>query len=456
MSARNFLRWLREKGSAPLLAAIVGLSFLSAILIAAGKGVFSALAYLFMALLGIALVLGCLFAFPYAGIWKSDDGSTDEGATPPSGKERPREPDLDYVNELRTMLISTVVGAVGLVTILLTYESAKAAADSARATNQQAALAQKQQANERVTSAGNLMESKNPGVRTIGINTYRGVIHELIRDRSMTEAEAYSPLASYVKDRSPWTEDKEQRWASLKTQVGRKAEEDPRVGVGSLLKRAPDVQAALNVLGEQKQSTTYRADLRDVDLQGAAFGKAWLPRAIFSGAHLDYMDCRVGEAERRHADFQGADFQGASLYGAYFNKVNLTGAVFNTPAPGGKLRTSQITDLRDAHFRGAILTGTNFSDADLDDAFFNPTKDGAKTNLTNAKFIRASLLGARFDQANLTGADFTDAKLNGANFEGADLSNAILDGADLKGVRYDPTTEWPAGYYVEPGQRVIP
>jgi uncharacterized protein YjbI with pentapeptide repeats len=452
MSARKFLRWLREKGSAPLLAAIIGLTILSVLLIVAGGGVFGALAYLSMALLGIALVLGCLFAFPYAGIWKTEDESAGKVAKPADGNKRSQEPDSDYVNDLRTMLISTLVGAVGLVTILLTYQSAKAAADSANSASLQAEQTQKQQANERVTSAGQLMESKNPGIRTIGINTYRGVIRELIRDRNITEAEGYGPLASYVKSRSPWTKDKEQRWAALRIQVGRKAEDDPRVGVGSLRKRAPDVQAALNVLSEHKQGP-FRADLRDADLQGAAFGKAWLPRAIFSGAHLDYMDCRVGEGP--YANFQGADFQGASMYGAYLDNADLTKAVFNTPAPGGKLRTSQITDLRDAEFKGAILVEANFTAANLAGALFDPSKVRT-TNLTGADFTGANLTGADFTGANLTGADLTGAKLNGANLQGADLRNAKLDGADLKGALYDPSTRWPAGYYVEADQTVIP
>ena len=455
MSARKFLRWLREKGSGPLLAAIIGLTILSVLLIAAGRGVFGALAYLSMALLGIALVLGCLFAFPYAGIWKTEDESASQVAKPADGKERSREPDSDYVNDLRTMLISTVVGAVGLVTILLTYQSAKAAADSANSANLQAEQTQKQQANERVTSAGQLMESKNPGIRMIGVNTYRGVIRELVRDTSITEAEGYGPLASYVKSRSPWTKDKMQRWAALHIQVGRKAEHeyDPRVGVGSLRKRAPDVQTALNVLSELKQGP-FRADLRDADLQGAALGKAWLPGAIFSGAHLDYMDCRVGKGP--YANFQGADFQGASMYGAYLDNADLTKAVFNTPVEADKkLRTSQTTDLRDAEFKGAILVEADFTAANLDGALFDPSKVRA-TNLSKAKFIGASLVKANFDQANLTGADFTGAKLNGANLQGADLRNAKLDGTDLKGALYDRSTRWPAGYYVEADQTVIP
>jgi uncharacterized protein YjbI with pentapeptide repeats len=445
MSARRFLRWLRERGSAPLLAAIIVLVILSALLVATGEGYFGALAYLSMALLGVALVLGCLFAFPYAGIWKS------EGEKPPDGRQRSPESDSDYVNDLRTMLISTVVGAVGLVTILLTYESAKAAADSAKSASVQAEQSQKQQASERVKSAGELMASNNPGIRTIGINTYRGVIRELIRDGTLTEREGYGPLTAYVRFHSPWTKDKKQRWASLKQHVGRREEEDPRVGVGSLHKRTPDVQAALNVLSEHKQRT-FRVDLRDADLQGAAFGKASLPEAIFSGAHLDYMDCRVGAPP--YANFRGADFQGATLYGAYFHNVDLTGAVLNTPAPGGKLRTSQTTDLRDAEFKGATLDEADFTAANLDGARFDPS-NVRRTNLSKATFIGASLVGARFDKANLTGVDFTGAKLNGANLQGADLTDAKLDGADLKGALYDPNTRWPAGYYVEPDKTVI-
>jgi uncharacterized protein YjbI with pentapeptide repeats len=435
MSARKFLRLLRQKGSAPLLAAIVALILLSAILVTTGKGGFRALAYVSMALLGIALVLGCLFAFPYAGIWKDEGEGADEERERANSRARAREDESDYVNDLRTMLISTVVGAVGLVTILLTYESAKAAADSANATNQQAEAAQKQQVSERLTSVGNLMESHNAGIRTIGIHALRQLIH----DEGITEAEGYGPLASNVRSRSRWTKDKKDRWAKLSKLTGRKAEAHPLVGVGSLRKRAPDIQAALSVLSERKREP-FKVDLRDADLQGAALGHAWLPGAIFSGAHLDYMDCRTGQGP--YADYQKADFQGATLYGSYFNNANLTDAVFNTPVEGdGTPRTSQTTDLRDAHLRGATLVRANFKAANLTGANFSPTKVGTKvgtTNLTNANFKDATLIKTNFEKANLSGADLTNAKLNGANLEkanlsGADLTKAKLNGANLEG-----------------------
>lgn len=448
MSARKFLLSLRRKGSAPLLAAIVALIVVSAILVTSGKGVFSALAYVSMALLGIALVLGCLFAFPYAGIWKDEGEGADEEKDSAISRARIREDESDYVNDLRTMLISTVVGAIGLVTILLTYESAKAAADSAKATNQQAEAAQKQQVSEQMTSAGNLMESDNAGIRILGIHALR----QLIRDEGITEAEGYGPLASYVRSNSQWTKGKEDRWAKLSRLTGRKAEADLLVGIGSLGKRAPDVQAAIGVLSERKRKP-FKVDLRDADLQGAAFGHAWLPGAIFSGAHLDYLDCRTGQGP--YADFQLADFQGASLYGAYFNNANLTDAVFRTPVNEDKTRrTSQTTDLRDAHFRGATLIRTDFEAANLAGANFSPTKVGT-TNLSNANFKDARLIKAHFEKANLSGADLTGAKLNGANLEGANLRDAKLGGADLSGARYDHTTRWPAGYWVDPGRTVV-
>jgi heme/copper-type cytochrome/quinol oxidase subunit 2 len=87
-----------------------------------------------MALLGVALVLGCLFAFPYAGVWRHDhaDGEAAAETTGAAPKQDPA-----FINDIRTMLISIVVGVFALVTIYLTYVSAQAAAQSAEATGEQ-------------------------------------------------------------------------------------------------------------------------------------------------------------------------------------------------------------------------------------------------------------------------------------------------------------------------------
>ena len=249
--------------------------------------------------------------------------------------------------------------------------SAQAAARSADASEQQ-------QRNDQLSSAGELMNSDNAGVRLIGVATLRRLIDA--KDKGIPAAEGYRTLAVYIRDQSQWTPDKRKLWDRLKALEGRAGEDDARVGIGALRKRAPDVQAALSVVGSNKGDLPDKLDLRDADLQGAALGRAQLPGALFSGAHLDYLDVRT--SDQPYANFAGAEFKGASLYGAYFNNADLRSANFT--ATKGRRAT-----LRGADFRGALLTEADFAGADLTDADFR---------------------GAKIDGVNLTGAILTGAK----------------------------------------------
>ena len=425
----SFINWLRTRGAWPILIAIAILTVASVVLIT--NEVAPQLATgIVMALLGVALVLGCLFAFPYAGVWHED-----RPATPEDHRK--------FVNDIRTMLISIVVGAFGLVTIYLTLVSAQAAAKSAVASENQVEVARREAAASRLASAGNLMNSENTGVRLIGVAT----MSKLIDDEGVEAVDGYRSLAAYVHDRSPWTPEKRAVWAELTKREGRIAENHPRVGVGSLRKRAPDVQSALSVVGAgKKPAPGLRVDFRDVDLQGAALGHARLPGALFSGAHLDYLDTRTGEGP--YATFAGAESKGATLYGAYFHNAELGRAHFDTP------HERQVTDLRYAEFRGASAVDAHFERADLRGAVFTPSKVG-RTNLKQAHFNGADLRGAVFDGADLSGADFREARLEGASFKGGVLSAVNFDLADLKGAIYDAGTIWPVGFYAPPDRGVI-
>jgi uncharacterized protein YjbI with pentapeptide repeats len=468
------IKWLRDRGSVPMLAAIVFLATLSTLLID-DEGLARPVTLVAMAMLGVALVLGCLFAFPYAGIWR-DDAAADEAAAKAAAEAAaeaasaapPR--DLAFINDIRTMLISIVVGAFALVTIYLTYVSAQAAAQSAEATEEQ-------QKFDRLSSSADLMDSGNAGIRLVGVAS----LSKLIDDEGVDPVEGYRALAVFIRDSQStrWTEDKQEYWerfldrdATLRTgDPAQTGENDVRVGVGSLRKRTPDVQSALSVIASGRhRPPDYRADFRDTSLQGAALGHAWLPGALFSGAHLDHLDVRTGEGP--YANFAKAEFKGAKLYAAYLHNAELGEAHFDPP------HARQITDLRYAQFRGASAVGAHFEGADLRNAVFTSFK-ARPTILREAQFnsradLHTNLEGAVFDGADLTGANFSGAKLRGASFKGAiltgarftdaDLSEAHLEGAVLRdvsfdwatlgGVTYDPKTVWPAGFYA-PADRTV-
>jgi uncharacterized protein YjbI with pentapeptide repeats len=58
--------------------------------------------------------------------------------------------------------------------------------------------------------------------------------------------------------------------------------------------------------------------------------------------------------------------------------------------------------------------------------------------------------GADLRGAVLPFAPLRDAKLGGANLQRADRFGANLTGARLRGVRYDRTIRWPAGFDFDP------
>jgi len=120
-------------------------------------------------------------------------------------------------------------------------------------------------------------------------------------------------------------------------------------------KLAPDVQAALDVIGRRRHAyndgENQRLDLRGTDLRRANWAGAKLEGAILSNVHLE------------EANLAGIRLDDAILRGSYLDHANLTEAkmertfLLNTHLKG--------TNLRNATLREAFLTGTRFDDADL-------------------------------------------------------------------------------------------
>src|SRR6266511_1854323 len=142
--------------------------------------------------------------------------------------------------------------------------------------------------------------------------------------------------------------------------------------VAFLRLRAPDVQAALTVLGRGRfadpDPEAPQLDLSDTDLRRAYLSRADLRRA------------RLYSADLRRARFDDTDL------------------------------------------RGATLTRANLQEAHLLDA-----------NLRDADLHHADLQGADLTDANLEGADLRHANLQGTKLDGVDLRGVRLDGADLPG-----------------------
>lgn len=226
------------------------------------------------------------------------------------------------------------------------------------------------QITERFSRAIDQLGSKAPDVRLGGIFTLERIARDSPADR-WTVAEV---LGAFVRTHAPWL-------------VG--APDGPQHPTPSvdrqlpwLHHRAPDIQAALVLLGHRPASPDEEPlYLTRVDLRGA-----YLPGA------------RLAHAMIRHSN----------LARAGMSRVNLEGS----DLVGTDLR---LAELRHARLTGAKLHHTHLQEADL--------------------------RGANLQQADLRSANLVGTDLRGANLHGADLAEA-----DLTDVQYDATTIWPAGF----------
>lgn len=156
--------------------------------------------------------------------------------------------------------------------------------------------------------------------------------------------------------------------------------------------KAPDIQAALSVLGQRDPA--HDGD-RAIDLRGVQLADV---------------------------DLKGADLSGALLADAVFSRGDLTG-----------------TKLSGADLRGAALRRTNLRGADLSRANLY------KTDLREADLTEADLRGADVTGAELAGAGLADVRVDGTTeWTGAHRPEEDLPTATATPVPPDRTTSTPA------------
>ncbi len=248
-------------------------------------------------------------------------------------------------------------------------------------------------------------------------------------------------------------------------------------------------------------SALFRTDLRGADLTGANLFGALLTQAVYDHktkwpANFDPQKpgAKLVTAEEDLAFITAPDAKGlcpacgkeiatdaikCRHCGEWLNKSvkkDQTGQFINIVGGGGEVlftvagKTLEGADLTQANLRGANLANANLkraivrgvdlcrsdlSKANLEGAALQDAQlDGA--NLRGASLICAQLSGATLKGASLETCDLKQADLNGANLKEANLAAADLRGADLfgcnlfgvnlKDIRYDETTQWPAGF----------
>ncbi|MFI5554000.1 pentapeptide repeat-containing protein [Streptomyces sp. NPDC051738] len=155
----------------------------------------------------------------------------------------------------------------------------------------------------------------------------------------------------------------------------------------SRTEKAPDIQAALSVLGQRDPAHDgdRPIDLRGVQLAGVDLHGADLSRANLAGAVLSHGN--LEGTTLSDADLHGASLKGTLLTGADLTGANLGGAVLND----------------------AVLFETNLSNARLDSAQLTST-DLEKADLRNASLHKTDLREADLTDVKLDGADLTDVR----------------------------------------------
>jgi hypothetical protein len=263
-------------------------------------------------------------------------------------------PQVKLHNELRTTALQAVAGLAVLAGAVLAFQQLTEDRQQAAADRE---LTRQGQASERFTRAISQLGSDRREVQLGGIYGLEHIAQQAPDNRlAVTEV-----LVAYMQRRAP-------RPAKPTTS----APDELRL-------RAPDIQAALTVLGRRKAADEDpHLDLRALDLS----------RAYSYEANLSYADLR--ESDLRRAVLAFADLS--------------------------------VADLRETDLRGAVLIEANFVDADL---------------------RGADLRGSDLSYADLSGADLIGADIRGANLSFADLRDADTWKADLRGASADENTSWP-------------
>lgn len=226
---------------------------------------------------------------------------------------------------------------------------------------------------ERFTRAIEQLGSSDVDVRLGGIYG----LERIGRDSAADSVAVVEVVAAFVRHHAPWPP---------KTSVDDPEADTISSTVALLRRRAPDVQAAMTVLGRAH----WRDRAVELQLPGVDLRRAFLPDADLQGAWLH-------DVHLEHAALSGANLCKANLGNARLKAANL---------------------------RDAILEDVDLHDADLEGA-----------NLRGARLDRADF---RIDEGR------RGASLRGAELHGARLGEAMnLADADLRGARADNGTIWP-------------
>jgi uncharacterized protein YjbI with pentapeptide repeats len=341
----------------------------------------------------LALLLGCVFAFP-PRLAPPRSPETLTEVSDPAERIRLVDERLKLQNDIRTALLQAIGGAAVITGIFFTWQQLQTDRDQLR---QQLTLTRQGQVAERFTRAIDQLGSGKLEVQLGGIYGLEQIARQAADEPQATSdrLQVYEVLTAYIRKHAAWS-----------------PAAPPLDKLAELQQLAPDVQAAFTVLARRTVATNDPPlDLHGVDLRRANGLDVHLEGADLRGAHLE------------QADLLGVHLEGANLDGAHLERAFLGGAHLKGAFLGG------------AHLERAFLGGAHLEQAVLRGAHL----EGAF--LGGAHLEQAFLVGAHLEQANLRGAHLEQANLRGAQLEGADLG-----GAQLKGATASNDTVWPKGF----------
>jgi hypothetical protein len=254
---------------------------------------------------------------------------------------------LKAQNEVRTTLLQGLGGVALLVGAYFTYRQVANSREQLAHSREQLQIAQQGQVTERFTRAVDQLGSHAVDVRTGGIYA----LERIARDSAADRATVVEVLTVFVRHHAPWPSAERPRIVEVLTGLVRR-----RAPVAKLQTRAPDVHAAMTVLGRAPwRDRSIELQLNDTDLRKVYLPDADLQGAFLNRAHLEGAGLR-GVVLRR------ADLRHAHLQDAWLSEADLEGA-----------------DLHDADLRGARLMGACLDGADLSGADLRGVREDAKT-----------------------------------------------------------------------------
>lgn len=314
------------------------------------------------ALVLLLLLLLCVLVFPKLIAPAHTDDSLHDIT---DDKERLQLQDdrLKLQNDVRTALLQAIGGAALIAGLVFTWQEFQTNRDQLNTNrdqlNAQLDLTRRGQVAERFTRAIDQLGSGSVETRLGGIYGLEQIANDSLDQRLVV----IEVLVAYVRERAPWPP----------RLPGQPAKDTPIKQIPELQSRAPDVQAAMTVLGRRKQQEgDPETFLRSVDLRKADLSGAQLQGIYFGGANL--QDATLSSTNLDDAALEDVNLQDAYLRRATFRRAHLLRA------------NLQGTDIRYVSFEGATLDGANLKGAHGRHARFQDASADRNTTWPTAEF----------------------------------------------------------------------